>query len=104
MNKTTFVTVSPARPNPSGIGSQCVRIERTEWTPEPASRVPIRSTWKSAVGKPLTNHRIEYYQRAGVYGDEARRAALERQENRDLKRKRVETKRKLLSKLLARYV
>lgn len=48
-------------------GSFIPRIERVEWTPG-GGNTPIRSTWKTETGKPLTNRRIADYQRQGYYG------------------------------------
>lgn len=42
----------------------------------PNGPVPIRSTWKDPIGKPLTNRRIAFYQREGRYGREAQERAL----------------------------
>ncbi len=49
---------------------------RTEWTPQPTSSVPIRSTWRDAIGAPLTNRKILQYERDGRYGPEAQAKAL----------------------------
>lgn len=104
MARTTFVQLQPTQPNVLSPGSHSPRVERTEWTPEPTNRVPIRSTWRDAIGAPLTDHRIRAYAAEGRYGDEAKRRELERQENARVTRERRSTKRKLLQRILERYV
>ncbi len=49
-------------------GSFVPKVERTEWVPGPCSNAPIRSTWRDAIGKPLTNRSIARYQNEGKLG------------------------------------
>lgn len=67
------------------------------------TRPSIRSTWRDAVGPPLTDKRIERYQLEGRYGDAAKQAAEERSAFRvTIKQNRVQ-KTKLKKSILKRY-
>ncbi len=61
--------------NQNGIGSHDAHTLLTEWTPESTSTVPIRSSWRDAIGKRLNNAIITRRQRQGFYGAVAQKRA-----------------------------
>src|SRR6266850_1302765 len=86
MPKTqTIINPQLLQPNPSGVGSFTSIVVKTEWTPGPCSTIPIRSTWKDAIGKTLTNRRIAKLMLEGHYGPVAREKQLKRGEFRATK-------------------
>ena len=89
MNRSSYIVLEPLRPNPSSPGALNPRVQRTEWTPEPASNASIRSTWRDAVGEPLTDARIRYYALQGRYGEVMLKAERDRLENIRLRRERA---------------
>lgn len=62
--------------------------EREHWT---APHPQVRTRWPNMiVGGPLTDKRIDYYEKRGYYSEEVREG---RRELRELRRKRQELKR-----------
>src|SRR5258705_10446368 len=81
----TIIEPQLLQPNANGIGSFVPVMVKTEWTPGPCSTIPIRSTWKDAIGKTLTNRRIAKLMLEGHYGPVARAKQLKRGESRTTK-------------------
>lgn len=79
--RTTVVRVAPREAQDSG-GSACLATVSVEWAPEPASSIPIKSSWRDPIGHLLTNRRIAQRAREGYYGEAARVRELERSAKR----------------------
>lgn len=103
MKTTTFLASGELQHNPDGNASRPLSVH-VEWTPESESTIPIRSTWRMAIGALLTDHRIEHYQRLGRYGDEARLRILAQDVERAKEREAREERAREKNAILSRYV
>lgn len=68
MEAITLTREWPLQRNAANDGSHHPQRACVEWTPEPDTTIPLRSTWRQAIGKPLSNAAIARYAREGRYG------------------------------------
>jgi hypothetical protein len=104
MKPITTIQLGLLRLNADAHGSHCTRSMRVEWTPESECTIPIRSTWRDAIGAPLTDHRITHYMRQGRYGDEARLRVLAHDKALADKRNQITDRTREARRIARRYV